>query len=427
MRILFVALPQNEHAVRHINAIANQGWDIHVFPAYDTEVLPHFKNITAYHRVGTAIDSFDPTIRIKGLFRDASQEASYTRSRQQYADATKWFPRLPGVLRRVRPTLNQYLSTEWTERANWLARVIAETKPDIIHSHTMFGGGYLTLKARDIFVRNNPSHPFPVWIASNWGMDIHFLGQIGFYRDAYITRILQLCDYYACECERDIDLAQALGLKGKPLPVIPIGGGYDIQRVRQLQQPGLVSERRVIALKGYQNLVGRALVAMHALELCIDLLKEYKVKIYLLPSEYEPLPMYLTEKLGIPVENVGRQKDHEAILKIHGSARISIGLSISDAISTSLLEAMIMGAFPIQSNTACADEWVQDGKSALLVPPEDPYAVAEAIKRALLDDDLVNRAAQLNAEKVTDSLDNTVIQPKIVQMYKQIATECSLA
>ena len=31
-----------------------------------------------------------------------------------------------------------------------------------------------------------------------------------------------------------------------------------------------------------------------------------------------------------------------------------------------------MGSFPIQSDTACADEWIEDGVSGLIVPPEDP-------------------------------------------------------
>ncbi len=57
---------------------------------------------------------------------------------------------------------------------------------------------------------------------------------------------------------------------------------------------------------------------------------------------------------------------HHDILQKHGQARISIGLSIGDAISTSLLEAIVMGSFPIQSWTSCADEWIVDGKTGIL-------------------------------------------------------------
>jgi glycosyltransferase involved in cell wall biosynthesis len=82
-----------------------------------------------------------------------------------------------------------------------------------------------------------------------------------------------------------------------------------------------------------------------------------------------------------------------------------------------------MGAFPIQSCTACANEWIEDGKSGFIVPPEDPPAVAEAIRRALTDDALVNRAAEINAKTVRERLDDSIIQPQVVKMYQDILTD----
>ncbi len=48
-------------------------------------------------------------------------------------------------------------------------------------------------------------------------------------------------------------------------------------------------------------------------------------------------------------------------------SRANIGFSKSDGISTSLLEAMTMGAFPIETGTACASDWIQDGVSGAIV------------------------------------------------------------
>ena len=82
-----------------------------------------------------------------------------------------------------------------------------------------------------------------------------------------------------------------------------------------------------------------------------------------------------------------------------------------------------MGAFPIQSSTACADEWVEDGKSGFIVPPEDTQAVAEAIRRALGDDDLVNQAAEINLQVAKRRLDYSIIQPRVIKMYQDIFAE----
>ena len=102
------------------------------------------------------------------------------------------------------------------------------------------------------------------------------------------------------------------------------------------------------------------------------------------------------------------------------AARIHIGLSISDAISQSLLESMVMGAFPIQSCTACANEWIEDGKSGLIVPPEDPHIVAQAIRRAVQDDALVDQAAQINAETARARLAYDHVKQLAVGMYRSV-------
>jgi glycosyltransferase involved in cell wall biosynthesis len=111
------------------------------------------------------------------------------------------------------------------------------------------------------------------------------------------------------------------------------------------------------------------------------------------------------------------------VLRVQGKARVSIGLSISDGLSTSALEAVIMGAFPVQSNTSCLCELVKCGEGALMVPPEDPNEVAAAIQRAATDDNLVDRAAELNAQAARERLSEEVVRPVVIAMYEQVARE----
>jgi glycosyltransferase involved in cell wall biosynthesis len=122
---------------------------------------------------------------------------------------------------------------------------------------------------------------------------------------------------------------------------------------------------------------------------------------------------------GIPVEIIP-PCSHASMLKKYGQARVYIGLSISDAISTSLLESIVMGAFPIQSCTACADEWIVDGQSGLIVPPEDVDLIEKALRLALTDDSLVDRADSLNKETARKRLSSTVIQPKVIDFYQHV-------
>lgn len=67
---------------------------------------------------------------------------------------------------------------------------------------------------------------FPPWIVTNWGSDIYLFGRLREHQKT-IAQILDSCDYYSCECTRDIALARELGFKGNVLPVIPNSGGME--------------------------------------------------------------------------------------------------------------------------------------------------------------------------------------------------------
>jgi len=274
--------------------------------------------------------------------------------------------------------------------------------------------GYLTLDARKLL-----GGRFPPWIVQNWGSDIFLFQHIPGHAEK-IRAVLSACDFYDCECERDVALARDFGFKGEVGPVLPNTGGYDLVAARVLRAAGPTSSRRVIALKGYQGWAGRALTALTALEGNAALLKGYRLAIYSALTEDVIIAGQLfAHRTGVPVEFVPNKSAPDRILALHGSARISIGLSISDGISTSLLEAMVMGSLPVQSGTGAAGEWIRDGESALLVPAEDPQAVGAALRRALTDDALVDKAADINAETARERLDRGRIAAQAVTWYEQ--------
>ena len=336
-RILFVAMPNSIHTVRWISQVADQGWDLFLFPVDHT--IPH----RGLHNL---------TIFGSDLLRPAVLDR-----RVRYKRWPSYYFYRDYLERRFK-----HRSTLFKAKA--LARAIQYSKPDLIHALEFQHSAYMTMEAK-----NPLTVPFPKWIATNWGSDIYLFGRLRAHKQK-ILEVLANCDFYSAECQRDVELAWQMGFNGRVLPVLPNGGGYDLQQALTLRKPGSTSERKVIALKGYNGWAGRALVGLYALKLCVDQLSGYEVVIYSAEQEDVRIAAELFEQdTGIKV-TILPQTSHEEILKLHGRARISIGLSISDAISTSLLEAMMMGSFPIQSGTACANEWITEGKSGFIVPPE---------------------------------------------------------
>lgn len=407
MKILFVAMTNSIHTTRWVNQLADMGWDVHLFPS--TQVVfahPELRNVTIHF-----------------------PEYKVTRhERSSLSSAERFGHRFGAVTRRL-TRIRHYWHRATAERfrnnqAKLLADLITRLQPDTVHSLEFQHAGYVTLEAKRILERQT-QQPFPVWAISNWGSDIYLFGRLRDHQER-IRALLAECDYYFCECQRDVDLARAHGLRGKVMMVVPVSGGLDLDLLDSLGATDVrPSERKIIVLKGYQHWAGRALIGIKALELCADLLQPYDVVIYSTTPDVEVAADLLasTEDLSIRTISQLAPISHAEMLKLFGCARVYIGLSISDGISNSMLEAIAMGAFPIQSNTACADEWFTDEVSGFMVPPEEPAAVANALRAALTDDELVNRAAQANQATVRARLAYDTVQASVVRAYQEMAYE----
>jgi hypothetical protein len=397
MRILFVGMSDSIHLARWINQLDGIGWERFLFPIYSVKPHADLKNLTFIN--GSEIPGFQKNRSLR-----------YMNGNLPYFAIT-FLQRI--IQKRLNPLQPMVKPSPLLVRA--LASTIKRVKPDIIHSMEFQEAGYLTLA-----VKENFKGKFPEWIATNWGSDIYLFGRLAEHRER-VRAVLENCNYYSCECERDVFLAREYGLRGVVLPIFPNAGGFDLDECEKLRLPGNVSERKLILLKGYQTWAGRALSGLRALARCGDILRArgYSVAIFSASADVKIAAELFALDTGIPVEIIP-PCSHKEMLKKYGQARIYIGLSISDAISTSLLEAIAMGAFPVQSCTACADEWIIDGQGGLIVSPEDVELIEKSLRSALTDDDLVDRADSLNKETARKRLSSTVIQPKVIDFYQRV-------
>lgn len=392
MRILIIGFAYSIHTARWIEMINDQGWDIHLFPSCFEELLhKDLKNITLYQTFYAKNKNLDKSVKRKGI----------------YLHSDFLVKGLFFMIRRFLP--NFYRKFQIKK----VTKIIKKIKPDIVHSFEFQQAGYLINEVYKKFPGK-----FPKWLASNWGSDIYLFGQLKKHKER-IREVLESCNFYLCESERDQKLAKKYGLKGKTLPIIPAAGGHHLEKIQKWKTENQ-KERTIIMLKGYQGWAGRALVGLRALERCSDLLKNYKIVMYSI-SSYEDMEIateLFSNHTGIEIELLPPFVSHEEIMKLHGKARISLGLSISDGLPASFLEAMSMGAFPIQSWTSTANEWVEDGKSAFLVPPEDPEIIERAIRKALTNDTLTKNAALINWKIAQQRLDFKNIKKTVIDFYK---------
>jgi glycosyltransferase involved in cell wall biosynthesis len=396
MKLLIVAMANSEHTVRWLSLIADQGWDIYLFPT---------NSFTSVHPKMPSVNICSSKL-LRYLARKYKNKKTVIKTPDFLLDESINFFNWKDVLKKFFPE----------RRVEKLIKTISRIKPDLIHSMHIQEAGYLTIEAKKRY-----KGKFPKWIVTNWGSELNLFSKISGHKEK-IMDVLLNCDYLSGECNRDIEIAKKLGFKGQFLPVIPVSGGINFENINKIRKTEQTSARKNIMLKGYQNWAGRALVGLRALEKCSDILKGYRIIIYCVDTMDVIIASELfTQNTGIETLIIPLgSTSHNEILSYHGSARISIGLSITDAISTSLLEAMVMGSFPIQSDTSCANEWFKNGQMGILVKPEDPEDIESAIRKALVDDELVNKAAELNYNLLFERLEYGKIKNKVINAYKKL-------
>lgn len=404
MKLLIVAMANSIHTARWLSHVIDEDWDIHLFPVdFFTEVHPQI------YALGNKVKIHTPWILEKIIRK-------YKQNKQQGSSGeTDIYKLIKGYQQNSLMAKNILRKIYRVDYVKKLSKLINKINPDIIHSMHIQAAGYLTLAAKEKI-----KGQFPPWIVSNWGSEIDLFRFFPEQKER-ISKVLRNCDFYSGECNREVPIIKDMGFKGKIFAIMPNSGGLDFNYIARIKSDVLPSKRKNIMLKGYSNWSGRALVGLRALERCADILGGYKITIYCADSyDIEVAARYFTAKTGIEIEVFKLGLQHEKILRLHSKARISIGLSITDAISTSVLESMLMGSFPIQSNTSCADKWFVNQETGILVPPEDPEEVENAIRIALMDDKMVDKAAEINYSIVFDRLQRSKIKEKMRNSYNRV-------
>lgn len=387
MKILIISNPISIHTSRWINQLISTKWDISLFPSLDLgRTHPNITKIKVYHSIYNKKENIN---------------------KNEYHGINILFG--SHFLRKI---INNNFSFF---RQIYLAYIINKEKPDIIHIIEFQHSGYLYLKAiKFIKIKSKI-------ILTNWGSDIYYFQKFKKDREK-IEKLLRLADYYTCECQRDVGLAKKYGFTGQVVIVSPNGGGYELEKLEDYKKP--LNQRKLIMLKGYGGLFGRFYIGLKALEKCIDIIKEneYKIALYSHQNNSEVLRVIrkFKEKHNIKIIIIPHNTSHLNILKLHGKARISLGFSISDGISTSLLESIVMGSFPIQTDSSCASEWIECGKNGYIVSLKNKKNIVKKIRTAIADDNLVKKAARINSKIARKELDYQRLKQKTIKLYESI-------
>ena len=268
-------------------------------------------------------------------------------------------------------------------RRFYLLLVVAIYRPDVIHAIEIQHAGYLVSSIKGTSQRR---------ILTNWGSDIYFFQHhIG--HQTRIRKALGWATHYSAECTRDYHLAKTFGFAGVELPKIPNAGGLVQNHLYNLP----ISNRSQLIVKCYGGTFGLGSMAIEVCEIFLSAQENANIFLYSVTDDLlENLKQLMIRfPKRIRYSTLSDPLSHDEILAEFGKSRVYLGMSRSDGLSTSFLESIALGAYPIQTNTSCASEIIELGAIGSIVNP-DINEVVEILLRVFTDEILLAKSRENN-------------------------------
>ncbi|HKN82631.1 MAG TPA: glycosyltransferase family 4 protein [Pyrinomonadaceae bacterium] len=394
-RILFIGLAENSHTYSWIDLLDGAAFNVRLF-AMPTGVPPSdWKTrtyITAY--------SLERT--------DLLSRKSLYPPRQSRLLAKRAFARL----------IFGNDSAE-TLRQRWLARIIRQWKPDIIHTLGIEQGGEFYLHVRRKFGLERIGK----WVLQTRGGSDLALTHLNPKRRKELVDILGSCDQLISDNEQNFRIARELGVREEqlaPIAPVPGTGGIDVESLHHRWQ-GPTSSRRVIVWpKAYDSPWAKMLPIYEALKMVWERIQPCEIHMLSMLGEanmwFWSLPEAVRQSC-VPRERVSRAE----VLEIMTKARVMLAPALIDGVPNSLYEAMACGALPIVSPLETIVPIVKNEENVLFARNLYPDEIAAALARAMTEDALVDAVAERNLELVRRIANRNLIRPRVIEFYEKLS------
>jgi hypothetical protein len=379
MKILMVAIP-NHHFFQWVNQLKNSGYQIYWFDITDG---------------GPRVEKIQWIDQIKGW-------------------KLKWNFPLRHSIKSKFPRVYEWIQ-KYNERnvAIVFQNLIQKINPDIVHCFEMNLSG---LPLLNVLKRHNNIK----LIYSSWGSDLFFYKEMGILK-SQVEQFLTRVNYLITDCKRDYNIAVQNGFKNNFLGVFPGNGGIVVNRNYIFD----IENRSIILIKGYDDGVGKAIKVIEAIAL-LPKVKLENIQIIIYSADQSVKQHILKSNdlqyLNIKILERNAFIDNEELLRLMGKSILHIANSISDGMPNALLEAIAMGAFPIQSNPGQVTEEIikHDFNGYLINNPLGVQEISNLIEKALCNHEMRKQAQIFNVDFMYKNYNRSFLENKIIQLYHNI-------
>jgi len=326
------------------------------------------------------------------------------------------------LVRRFRPLFqaarNTFAPLGMERAGRQFSRLVEQVQPDIVHA--------LRIPYEGILASHTP--PGIPLVVNIWGNDFTLHANSSRMLGRLTTGTLRRADALMADTRRDLRLAVRWGFDStKPALALPSAGGIDLEQVgaavplpfRQevfakipKDIPWVVNPRGIRAYT-------RTDVFFQSIPLVLNRWQNVR---FLCPGmENRKEAEDWVQRLGI--------SDHVHLLpvlsqddlwRLFSRSVMSLSITMHDGTPNTLLEAMACGSLPIAGDLETLREWITPGVNGLLVDPNQPQAVADAMLLGFANPQLFRTAAEINRNIILERAETRIVREKLQKFYQEI-------
>ena len=326
------------------------------------------------------------------------------------------------LVRRFRPLFqaarNTFAPLGMERAGRQFSRLVEQVQPDIVHA--------LRIPYEGILASHTP--PGIPLVVNIWGNDFTLHANSSRMLGRLTTGTLRRADALMADTRRDLRLAVRWGFDStKPALALPSAGGIDLEQVGAAVSlpfrqevfakipkdiPWVVNPRGIRAYT-------RTDVFFQSIPLVLNRWQNVR---FLCPGmENRKEAEDWVQRLGID--------DHVHLLpvlsqddlwRLFSRSVMSLSITMHDGTPNTLLEAMACGSLPIAGDLETLREWITPGVNGLLVDPNQPQAVADAMLLGFANPQLFRTAAEINRNIILERAETRMVREKLQKFYQEI-------
>jgi len=293
-------------------------------------------------------------------------------------------------------------------------KLVQKIKPDLVHALRIPYEGMLS-------AFTPPGVPLAISI---WGNDLTLHAPRSPWMKALTRQTLARADGLHADAQRDLNLAHQWGfLADKPSLLAPSNGGIDLNLLNT-QPEALPTGLEALIPPDYALVINprgvRAYTCTDTFFRAIPLVLERRPQtVFLCPGmAAESEANRWVQRLRLDQRTILLPSlSQPQLWGLFQRCPVSVSVTTHDGTPNTLLEAMGCGSYPIAGDLESLREWIVPGVNGLLVKPDNPQNLAEAIVTILDAPELCKQAADYNLKLIRARAEVGQVRPQLEVFY----------